>query len=387
MTAADHSNPEHRRKAGRWRPGPGARALREIAGRFAVAGRLIAAQPFGAGHINDSFLLTCDGPEGPTRFLLQRVNPSVFPQPKLVMDNIQRVTTHIRRKLRMENVTDARRRVLTVVPARDGRHCCFDERGDCWRMYCYVDGACACDAVQSPAQAERAARAFGTFQRQLADLDGPRLHETIRDFHNTPLRFAALERVVRSDPCRRVARAADEIDFAFGRRPLAGVLLELHRRGQIPERVVHNDAKLSNVLFDAVSGEALCIVDLDTVMPGLSLYDFGDMVRSMTCAAPEDETDLSRVAAEPSLFAALVRGYLEAAGAFLTPVEREHLLTAGKLITLEQGVRFLTDFLSGDTYYRTCRPGHNLDRCRSQFKLLESLERQEKRLRAVVRQV
>jgi len=202
------------------------------------------------------------------------------------------------------------------------------------------------------------------------------LHETIPGFHDTPSRFAALERATQADPRRRTAEARREIECAFLHRSLAGVLLDLHKAGEIPERVVHNDAKISNVLFDGTTGAALCVVDLDTVMPGLAVYDFGDMVRSMTCPAAEDETDLSRVEVQMPLFEALARGYLEAA-TFLTPAERVHLVTAGKLITLEQGVRFLTDFLNGDTYYRTQRSSQNLDRCRTQFKLAESIIQNE----------
>ena len=222
------------------------------------------------------------------------------------------------------------------------------------------------------------------FQSLLADLPPPRLHETIPDFHNTPLRLEALEGAVQADACGRVATAGREIACALDNRALAGALLDAHKRGAIPERVVHNDAKLSNVLFDQSTGDTLCVVDLDTVMPGLTLYDFGDMVRSMTCTAAEDERDLRRVVVQMPLFTALARGYLEAAGPFLLPAERDHLVTAGKLITLEQGVRFLTDYLRGDTYYKTNCPGQNLDRCRAQFALLRSIEEVEHEMNAAI---
>jgi aminoglycoside phosphotransferase (APT) family kinase protein len=355
-----------------------------IAAHFAVEGRLAAAEPFGAGHINDSFLLTYRRDDKAARYLLQRINDVVFPRPALVMENIQRVTAHTARKLKTQGASDVSRRVLTLIPTHEDEPCYRDDAGSYWRLYRFIENTRVHEAVETPEQAAHAGRMFGTFQRQLADLGGPRLHETIRDFHSTPLRYDALDRAVRADSCNRAAAAKAEMDLAERYRPLAGVLLDLHRRGEIPERVVHNDAKISNVLFDATTGEALCVVDLDTVMPGLSLYDFGDMVRSMTCTAAEDETDLSRVEVQMPLFEALTRGYLEAAGEFLTPAERQHLVFAGKLITLEQGVRFLADFLSGDVYYKTQRPNHNLDRCRTQFKLVESIKRNEWHLRAII---
>jgi hypothetical protein len=346
----------------------------DVASRFAVTGKLIASDPFAGGHINDSHLLTYRRERQTVRFLLQRINDAVFLEPVLVMDNIRRVAAHIAKALAAQGARDIGRRVLTLVPTHAGEPYYRDAAGSYWRLYPFVAGARVYETVVTAEQAQRAGRAFGTFQHLLADLPGPRLHETIPDFHNTPLRFDALEQAVQADVCNRAAAAKAEIELAARHRLLAGVLLDLRQRGEIPERVVHNDAKISNVLFDRATGEALCITDLDTVMPGLALYDFGDMVRSMTCAAAEDETDLSKVEVRMPLFEALARGYLEATREFLTPAEREQLVFAGKLITLEQGVRFLTDFLNGDTYYRTERSSHNLDRCRAQFKLVESIE-------------
>ncbi|MFQ5805385.1 MAG: phosphotransferase enzyme family protein [Phycisphaerae bacterium] len=355
-----------------------------IAAHFAVDGKLAAVEPFGAGHINDSFLLTYRRNDKTDRFLLQRINEAVFPNPALVMENIQRVTTHIARKLTSQGASNVGRRVLTLTPTHEAEPCYRDEAGSYWRLYRFIENTRVHEAVETPEQAAQAGRMFGTFQLQLADLSGARLHETIPDFHNTPLRFEALDRAVQADPCNRVALARAEIDLANRHRPLAGVLLDLQQRGDIPERVVHNDAKIGNVLFDAGTGEALCVVDLDTVMPGLSLYDFGDMVRSMTCTAAEDDTDLSRVEVQIPLFEALAGAYLEAAGKFLTAAEREHLVFAGKLITLEQAVRFLTDFLNGDRYYKRRRPSQNLDRCQTQFKLVESLTRHEPQMNRFV---
>jgi aminoglycoside phosphotransferase (APT) family kinase protein len=267
--------------------------------------------------------------------------------------------------------------VLTLVPTHAGEPYHRDAAGGCWRLYRFIEGTRVCEAVETPQQAEFVGRAFGAFQFLLTDFAGPRLHETIPGFHNTPSRYEALDRAVQTDSCNRAAAARAEIDLADRYRPLAGVLLDLHQAGEIPERIAHNDAKISNVLLDETTGEALCVVDLDTVMPGLALHDFGDMVRSMTTTAAEDETDLAKVEVEMPLFEGLARGYLTAAGEFLNPIEREHLVVSGKLITLEQAVRFLTDYLVGDRYYKTHRPNHNLDRARTQFKLLGSIQRYE----------
>jgi Ser/Thr protein kinase RdoA (MazF antagonist) len=349
----------------------------DIARRFAVTGQLTAADPFTGGHINDSHLLTYERQKHTTRFLLQRINDAVFAKPALVMDNIQRVTAHIAEALAAQGVHDVGRRVLTLVPTHAGECYCRDADGSYWRLYPFIEGTHVHEAVATAEQARQAGRAFGAFQHLLADLPDPRMHETIPDFHNTPLRFEALERAVQADAYNRAAAAKVEIELAGRHRVLAGVLLDLQQRGGIPERIVHNDAKISNVLFDRQTGDALCVTDLDTVMPGLALYDFGDMVRSMTCAAAEDEIDLSKVEVELPLFEALARGYVSTAGEFLTAAEREQLVFAGKLITLEQAVRFLTDFLIGDQYYKTHRPNHNLERARAQLKLLESIERHE----------
>lgn len=357
-------------------PDPGA-----VAACFDIRGELTATESYGAGHINDSYRLTYAERGVSTRYLLQRINNAIFHDPPRLMENIQRVTDHIAARWQAAGVPDGSRRGLRLVTARAGRPYHQDAAGAYWRMYHFIEHTTAREAPQTPAQAEQAGRAYGQFQQLLANLPPPRLHDTIPDFHNTPLRYATLDRAIAADAHRRAATAKAEIDFAQHRRPLATVLLDLHRRGQIPERAVHNDAKLSNVLLDEKTSEGLCVVDLDIVMPGLSLYDFGDMVRSMTCPAAEDEPDLTKVAVQPPLFEALARGYLATAGALLTSIERQHLIVAGKLITLEQGVRFLTDYLNGDTYYKTHRPNQNLDRTRVQFKLVESLEQSEEVLR------
>jgi aminoglycoside phosphotransferase (APT) family kinase protein len=291
------------------------------------------------------------------------------------MDNVWRVTEHIRGKLKFPG--DVTRRVLTVVPAIDGQLLYQDENGNSWRTYVFIENARSFDAVETPDQAYQAAKEFGQFQKLLADLPEPRLIDTIPDFHNTPKRFAAFEQAIAADIWNRVATARTEIDFALSRKPLASVLLDLHAKGEIPERTTHNDTKFNNVLLYRETNEGLCVIDLYTVMPGFSLYDFGDMVRTTTSPTQEDELDLSKVELQMPMYEALVRGYLSTAGGFLNRTEKSLLAFAGKLITFEQGIRFLTDYLSGDAYYKIHREGHNLDRCRTQFKLVESIELQE----------
>jgi len=300
------------------------------------------------------------------------------------MENIDRVTEHIRARLARQCVSDADRRTLTIVETRAGTLLHVEPTQAMWRMYRMIEGAVTRSVVSAPIDAERAGRAFGEFQHLLIDLPGPRLHETIPGFHDTPAWYDALDQALGDDAHGRVAAARQEIDFALARRASVAWLVEAAVAGAVPERIVHNDAKIDNILFDEASGEALCVVDLDTVMPGSALCDFGDMVRTMTVRASEDETELAKIEVDPALFEALARGYFATAGAFLTPFERSRLVDAGRLIALEQGVRFLADFLAGDTYYKVDRPGHNLDRCRTQFKIVASLERQEGALRGIV---
>jgi hypothetical protein len=312
------------------------------------------------------------------RYLFQRINHLVFKNPVALMENVQRVTTHIAAKL--AGRPDACRRVLTLIPTWDGLpyHC--DPVGNYWRAYLFIEKARTYDAVESTAQALEAARAFGHFQKLLADLPTPRLHDTIPDFHHTPKRFVALERAIEADAVNRAQSALPEIEFALQHKEMTGVLLA----AGLPERVTHNDTKFNNVMLDGATGSGVCVIDLDTVMPGLALYDFGDMVRTTTSPAQEDERDLGKVTMQFPMFEALARGYLASAGEFLTRAEHRHLAFAGKLITFEIGLRFLTDYLAGDTYFKVHREGHNLDRCRTQFRLVESIAQQEERMNKLV---
>jgi Ser/Thr protein kinase RdoA (MazF antagonist) len=345
---------------------------------FAINGEFAGAAPYGSGHINDSYCAVFERNGTPSRYILQRINHHIFKNPIMLMENIERVTAHL--AAQVSDHPDRGRRVLTPIPARTGGVLHVDASGDYWRAYVFIDRATTYDSIESAEQAYQAARAFGEFQRLLADLPAPRLHDTIPDFHHTPKRFAALEQAIAADAAGRVAQAGPEIEFALARKSLSAELVG----AGLPERVTHNDTKINNVLLDDATGEGTCVIDLDTVMPGLAAYDFGDMVRTATCPAPEDEQDLSKVHMQFPLFEALARGYLSSAAGFLTPAEKASLAVAGKLITFEIAIRFLTDYLNGDTYFKVHRQGHNLERCRSQFKLLESLEQQEGEMRKLL---
>jgi Ser/Thr protein kinase RdoA (MazF antagonist) len=352
--------------------------VRAVARQFQIHGEFLEASPYGSGHINDTYCAVFDQGGTRVRYIFQRINHNIFKTPVALMENVHRVTAHLAAKVAGQ--PEANRRVLTLIPARDGKAFYRDAEGSHWRVYVFVEKARTFDAVESAEQAFKAAKAFGQFQKLLADLSAPRLHDTIPDFHHTPRRFAALEKAIAADAAGRAKLAKPEIEFALQHKAICSVLLD----AKLPERVTHNDTKFNNVMLDEATGEGICVIDLDTVMPGLALDDFGDMVRTTTSPAKEDERDLSKVQMQFPMFEALVRGYLSTAGDFLTPAEKRFLPFAGKLITFEIGIRFLTDFLAGDVYFKVHRDGHNLDRCRTQFKLVESIERQDAAMNKLV---
>jgi hypothetical protein len=352
----------------------------EVIGHFQIDGEFVAATPYGNGHINDTYCAVFHRQGVAERVVLQRINTRIFTQPEALMENVQRVTAHIAQQVAGELDSC---RVLILIPARDGRAWHVDAEAGYWRAWRFIPNARAYEAVESPEQAFQAARAFGRFQQLLASLPPPRLHDTIPDFHHTPKRFKSLENAIALDTANRAFLARQEIEFALARQPIVGVLLEAN----LPERVTHNDTKFNNVLLDDATGKGVCVVDLDTVMPGLSPCDFGDMVRTATSPSAEDERDLSKIAMKMPMFHAIVQGYLSSTAGFLTMDEIKLLAFSGKLITFEMGVRFLTDYLAGDTYYKVHRDAHNLDRCRTQFKLVESIERQEESMNRVVESI
>ncbi len=352
--------------------------FRGFAPHFQIYGDLLSAEPYGSGHINDTYSVAFDQGGARVRYILQRINHHIFKNPPALMENIRRVTAHLSEKT--AGGPEQSRRVLTLLPTREGRSFHRDAEGNYWRAYIFIEKARTYDAVESPGQAFEAAKAFGRFQKLLADLPAPRLHDTIPDFHHTPKRFAALETAIEADAFNRAKPAKAEIQFALNHKAITSVLVD----AKLPERVTHNDTKFNNVMLDDATGEGICVIDLDTVMPGLALYDFGDMLRTTTSPAKEDERDLSKVQMQFPMFDALLRGYLTMASEFLTGAEKQFLAFSGKLITFENGIRFLTDFLAGDTYFKIHREGHNLDRCRTQFKLVESIEQQEAAMNKLV---
>jgi len=358
--------------------------IEDISRQFQIYGEILHAEPCKIGHINETFAATYAQGGTRVRYIHQKINQNVFKDPESLMDNVTRVTSHIRSKLAKRGERDVTRKALTLVPARDGRPFHRNGDGDYWRTFFFVEGAQTYEAVQTTAQAFQAGYAFGNFQSLLVDLPGERLVETIPGFHNTRKRFAHFQRAVGEDHCNRAQSATREIEFALRHEGIVDVLLKALASGQIPERITHNDTKFNNVMLDNESGSQICVLDLDTVMPGVVLYDFGDMVRTTTSSTLEDERDLTRIQMQMPMFESLSRGYLEAAGNFLTPAEKALLAFSGKLITFTIGLRFLTDYLAGDKYFRVHRPGHNLDRCRTQFKLMESIEQQEEAMKNLI---
>jgi len=345
--------------------------LQEISKQFQIYGEILHAETCKIGHINETYSATYDQGGTRVRYIHQKINRTVFKDPDALMENVVRVTKHLRAK-------------LETLQARDGKSAYRDSAGEYWRTFVFVEGVQTFESVHSPQQAHQAGRAFGFFQNLLVDLPGPRMADTIPHFHHTRKRFQAFQRAVTRDHFNRAASAKPEIEFALKHERIVDTLLDALAKKKIPERITHNDTKFNNVMLDTVTGEAMCVVDLDTVMPGCVLYDFGDMVRTATSPTLEDELDLSKVRMQMPMFKKLAEGYLETAGQFLTGAEKSYIAFAGKLITLTIGLRFLTDHLAGDTYFRIHRPGHNLDRCRTQFKLVESIEAQEESMQSHV---
>jgi len=360
--------------------------LNGIARHFRIGGDLRGIQPLATGHINDTYIAAADDHGRTLRYILQRINHAVFKEPIPTMQNILRVTEHIRNKTAQSDPEFAARQ-LTVIAAHDGLGYHQDAGGNVWRVYNFIEDAVTHDTLASTQPAYEAARMFGWFQKMLIDLPGPPLHETIRGFHDTLRRLQVFHEILKADAFNRAKDAEREVDFLLSHAEICGVLADLVIQGEIPIRIAHNDAKINNVMLDERTGRGVCVIDLDTVMPGLSIYDFGDLVRTAACRTAEDERDLSKVAVSFSMFCALVRGFAQEMGEFLTPAERQYLAFAGKLITFEQFMRFLTDYLAGDVYYKVHREGHNLDRCRTQMVLVQSIVEQEKAMNALVEKV
>ncbi len=351
-----------------------AERIAHIGDQFAIGGEFQYGEELRNGHINTTYRACYKTEDGHLdRYILQRINDYVFKDPALVMRNVEKVTRHIIWKL-MRRRRDAAGQTLTLYPARGGRNYIYlPECGGMWRCYNNIEGTHTYDVVENTRQAYQAGFAFGSFQDLVSDMNPVDIKESIPDFHNTPRRYEQLLDAARRDPQQRAAECSAELELLAQWAPEFGKLIEMQIRGELPTRITHNDTKINNVMLDEETDNAVCVIDLDTVMPGLSLYDFGDMVRTATCLAREDEEDLSLVCIQMPFFESLVEGYLDAANGFLTPNETDNLAFSGWLITTEIGIRFLTDYLEGDRYFKTEKPGHNLIRARNQLKLAQSI--------------
>jgi len=348
--------------------------LADIAALFSIYGEFLSAVPFGKGHINDTFKSCWNQAGVITSYTHQRINSGIFIHPDRVMDNILRVTKHITDKNRGASAADWSRRSLTVIPALDGKPYARDNKGNWWRTYLFIENSHTKDIAASADEARMLAEAVGLFQRQLSDLPAPRLYDTIEDFHDMEKRYLQFYDALNKDPLGRAETAAKEIKFFRNNEERGSALISALREKQIPERICHNDTKMNNILLDNKDLSALCLIDLDTVMPGSSLYDLGDLIRTAANKAAEDEQDTAKVLFDLDFYKSLLEGYLLHAKDFLIPRETDLLAESGRNITQIMGLRFLTDYLNGDKYYRTSRPGHNLDRCRTQIALINSMD-------------
>ena len=349
--------------------------MHPVLSRFALSGAPVSSEPYGSGHINGTQLVVCDSGR---RYILQQINTNVFHEPEKLMRNIELVTAHLRTK-----VTDPRG-VLCLVPAFDGKSFAV-ENGEYWRIYELVEGS-VCYQSADAALFYESAVAFGRFQNQLSDFPADALVETIPQFHDTPARYLAFHRAVLQNVATRKEQVSREIDFVLAREDFSHTLMDLQAAGELPLRVTHNDTKINNVLFDAKTNKALCVIDLDTVMPGLSVNDFGDAIRFGASTATEDERDLSNVHFDLELYKTYVKGYLSTCGQSLTKTEKAMLPTGAKMMTLECGMRFLADHLAGDVYFHVSREGQNLDRARTQFRLVEEMEKSWGQMHIIVEQ-
>ena len=351
---------------------------------FGFPGTLTDVSEIRTGHINRTYRLTFRQPD--RRYLLQRINTFAFHRPEEVMENVMLVTEHLRRALIARGL-DPEGRVLRVIPSREGRPLVYDAQGGAWRAYDFIEHAHSVNAVENPAQFREVGRGFGDFQSMLSDFPIERLHDTIPHFHDTPQRVRNFEASVERDVKRRAAGAAAEIAFALKRGEAMGEIVRMLDCGALPLRVTHNDTKCNNVMVDDATGEALCVVDLDTVMAGSALYDFGDAIRFGASTAAEDERDLSKVRLDMALFTAFSEGFIGQTARGLTRTELEGLALGALVMTYEVGLRFLTDYLDGDVYFHTDAPDHNLIRARAQFKLLADMEAHRGEMESVVRRL
>ena len=325
--------------------------------------------PHGNGHINDTYLISIG-----RKYILQRVNTNVFPCPEKIAENISGITNHIKSKSPLLGLDPSRCNAAPICDA-NGEYYFIDEENNYWRAFEYIEKAFSRERIENKRDIEMCGRAFGQFQMMLSDYPTDKLHYTIENFHNTPMRYENLMRAIERDPLGRVSSVKEEIEFVRERGDFCKLFEEAHMSGQLPLRTTHNDTKLNNILFDEENGEAVCIIDLDTVMPGYSINDFGDMIRFAANTAAEDETELSKVSLDLDLFSSCAKGFIEGTEGILNETEISLLPHSAIMMTLETGMRFLTDYIEGDVYYKISKPTHNLDRARCQFALVRDMEK------------
>lgn len=347
--------------------------IQEILNNFRLEGPAVSCRRHGNGHINDTYLAVTETGHQRHRYIIQRINHHIFKKPEELMENISGVTRYLRNRIAGQG-GDPDRETLNLIPTTAGQPYYRHPSGDYWRCYDYIENTICYEQVEHPEDMYECGKAFGNFQHLLAGYPAESLHETIPGFHHTPLRFDALSAAAAADTCGRAALVKPELEFIRRRQTELSAALDLQKDGKLPLRVTHNDTKLNNILFDAKTNQGICVIDLDTIMPGLSLNDFGDTIRFGASTAAEDETDLEKVSLSLPLFEAYTSGFLEGTAGSLTPPETEMLPMGAKLMTIECGIRFLTDYLQGDVYFKTSRPGQNLDRTRTQLRLVEDME-------------
>ena len=355
----------------------------DVLSAFPFPATLVGAVRYGQGHINDTYCVICQPQDGDcVRFILQGLSSAAFPHPEELMENMVGITSYLKEQI-AKNGGNVQRETLSIVKTKDGKDFYTDSNGKVWRLIPYIENT---NSYQSATAElfEASARAFGRFQYMLQGYPAETLHETIARFHDTENRFEKFIAALEADKMHRAKDVQAEIQFVMERKADCSVALQALREGKLPLRVTHNDTKLNNVLFDRTTGEALCVIDLDTTMPGLSINDFGDSIRFGANHSAEDEKDLSKVNFDIALYEAYTRGFLQGAQGSLTPAELEYLPWGAKLMTLECGIRFLTDYLDGDNYFRIHYPEQNLDRCRTQFKLVKDMEEQFQAMHDVV---
>lgn len=357
----------------------------EAIANYNFEGTLMDARPYGSGHINDTFLLSFSVQgKGMKRIILQCMNKEIFTQPVELMENVLGVTSYLREQI-IKNGGDPERETLNVICAADGKPYFVDSCGEYWRAYKFIEGASSYDKVENPEDFYQSAYSFGNFQCMLADYPAETLHETIKGFHDTKARFAAFKKAVEEDVCGRVASVQKEIDFVLAHEDVANIFGDMLARGELPLRVTHNDTKLNNIMIDDKTRKGICVIDLDTVMPGLAMNDFGDSIRFGASTAAEDEQDLNKVSCSMDLFETYTRGFIEGCDGKLTAKENEMLPMGAKVMTYECGMRFLMDHIQGDIYFKIHRENHNLDRARTQFKLVQDMEKKWDTMKSIVR--